>query len=39
MRVLITSLLLACLGPTVAAAQNSAATDIANTETAAVSKN
>ena len=35
MRLLISSLLLACLGPTVAAAQNSAATDIANTETAA----
>ena len=35
MRLLITSLLLACLGSTVAAAQDSAATDIVNTETSA----
>ena len=35
MRVLITTLLLACLGSTVAAAQDSAATDIVNTETPA----
>ena len=35
MRILITSLLLACLGSTVAAAQDSAATDIVNTETPA----
>jgi 2-iminobutanoate/2-iminopropanoate deaminase len=35
MRLLITSLLLACLGSTVAAAQDSAATDIVNIETSA----
>ena len=35
MRLLITSLLLACLGSTVTAAQDSAATDIVNTETPA----
>ena len=35
MRVLITTLLLACLGSTVAAAEDSAATDIVNTETPA----
>ena len=35
MRLLITTLLLACLGSTVAAAQDSAATDIVNTETPA----
>lgn len=35
MRLLITSLLLACLGATVAAAQDSAAIDIVNTETLA----
>ena len=35
MRILITSLLLACLGSTVAVAQDSAATDIVNTETPA----
>ena len=35
MRLLVTSLLLACLGSTVAAAQDSAATDIVKTQTAA----
>jgi enamine deaminase RidA (YjgF/YER057c/UK114 family) len=35
MRLLITTLLLACLGSTVAAAEDSAATDIVNTETPA----
>ena len=35
MRLVITSLLLACLAPTVAAAQDSAATDIVKTETPA----